>query len=132
MIVLDASAAVALLLNLQPRAARLRERLDRPGESLHVPHFFDVEVAHVRRRYVLRDQVPVRRAQAALRALIELEATRYPHAPLLDRIWELRANLTAYDAAYIALAEALNAPLVTLDERLANAPGHNARIEAHL
>lgn len=129
MIILDASAAVTYLLNLQPDAGRIRARVEQPGESLHVPHLFDVEVLHVLRRYSLRGQITPTRALHAVEALVDLRAIRYPHAPFINSIWELRRNLSAYDATHIALAEALHFPVVTLDARLASAPGHRALVE---
>ena len=100
-------------------------------EALHVPHLFDVEVLHALRRLTLSGLVSESRCHRALKALSDLRVTRYPHAPLVHRIWELRDNLTAYDAAYVALAEALDAPLVTTDGRLARTPGHRARVELY-
>ena len=128
MIVVDASAMLEALLRT-PAAAAVAERLFEPGETLHAPHLIDLEVAQVLRRYAATGQVGAVRCRAALDYLADFPLNRYPHALLLPRIWELRANLTAYDAAYVALAEALEAPLLTRDERLAAAPGHRARIE---
>ncbi len=128
MIVLDASAALEALLRT-PAAARVEERVFAEGETLHAPHLLDLEVAQVLRRYASSRQVAADRCRAALDDLADFPLTRYPHDLLLPRIWELRANLTAYDAAYVALAEILDAPLLTRDERLASAPGHRARIE---
>ena len=128
MIVVDASAMLEALLRT-PAAAAVAERLFEPGETLHAPHLIDLEVAQVLRRYAATGQVGADRCRAALDDLSDFPLNRYPHALLLPRIWELRANLTAYDAAYVALAEALMAPLLTRDERLAAAPGHRARIE---
>lgn len=128
MIVLDASAALELLLGTA-RGAAFGERLVRQGERLCAPHLLDVEVVHVLRRYERAGELTGRRAQAAVSDLADLPIVRYPHVPLLARIWELRANLTGYDAAYLALAEVLDLPLVTCDARLASAPGHRARVE---
>ena len=88
----------------------------------------DVEVIQIVRRYQRLGELSAERGQRAIDDLIDLPVERYPHRPLLTRMWELRANLTAYDAAYVALAEALDAPLVTRDARLAHAP-HRARVE---
>jgi predicted nucleic acid-binding protein len=99
MIVLDASAAVEVLLGSPRHSPVLRSRLARPGESVHVPHLFDLEVLAAIRRYVLRGRVSTDRASHALAALDDLRAARYAHSPFRARIWELRANLTPYDAA---------------------------------
>jgi predicted nucleic acid-binding protein len=126
-IVLDASMALELLLG-GSRAGRLRELL-RSGERLCAPHLLDIEVAHVLRRYQRARALTPSRAGAAIEDLAELPLARHPHTPLLARIWELRDNLTGYDAAYVALAELMEAPLFTCDAKLAAAPGHRARIE---
>ncbi len=128
MIVLDASAVVELLLGTAEGAAVAR-RIDDPSIGLHAPHLLDVEVVQVVRRYVLAGQIGAERGKLAVDLLMALDLTRHDHDILLPRIWELRANLTAYDAAYVALAEALEAPLITFDGRIASAPGHRARIE---
>jgi predicted nucleic acid-binding protein len=129
LIVLDASAAAEMLLAL-PRAAReVRGRVARSGETLHVPHVFDLEVLAAIRRHALRGVLSKHRTTAALRALADLRVTRYSHVPFRSRIWELRENATPYDAAYVVLAEALNAPLVTVDAALAGATGHRAEVE---
>lgn len=128
MIVVDASAVLEVLLNTRV-GARLADRLLAPGETLHVPHLIDVEVAQVLRRYSRTRELDDARGQEALEDLADLPFTRYPHGLLLPRIWELRDNVTAYDAAYIALAEALDAPLVTLDAALKSSRAHRARIE---
>jgi predicted nucleic acid-binding protein len=130
-IVLDASSAVAVLLNLGASAARIRERMDRTDEGLHVPHLFEVEVMNVLRRYALNGSLSTERARLALKRLFDMRITRYPHTALLSRIWELKDNITAYDAAYVALAETLDAPLLTTDRRLAQAPGIRAEVELY-
>ena len=128
MIVLDASAAVDWL--LQTSAGRqIEKRIFSRAESLHAPHLLDLEVAQVLRRLAREGAVSVRRAEEAIRDLLDLRVTRYPHFLLLPRIWQLRHNLSAYDAAYIALAEELGATLLTRDARLASASGHTARVE---
>jgi predicted nucleic acid-binding protein len=127
-IVLDASAAIEVLLRT-PRAWRVERRLYDPGESAHAPHLIDIEVTQVLRRYAQSGQLSAERCRVALGDLTDLPLSRYPHDFLLPRVWELRANLTAYDVIYVALAEALDAPLLTCDRRLAAAPGHRARIE---
>ncbi|HTL26023.1 MAG TPA: type II toxin-antitoxin system VapC family toxin [Burkholderiales bacterium] len=128
MIVLDASVALEVLLRL-PAGVALEERLFRGDESLHAPHLLDVEVAQVLRRYALAGEVDAERCRAALDDLADLSLTRYPHDFLMKRVWDLRDNLSAYDAVYVALAEALNAPLLTRDRRLAKSPGHAALVE---
>jgi predicted nucleic acid-binding protein len=131
LIVLDASAAAEILLALPRAGPQLRERVAQTGETLHVPHVFDLEVIAAIRRHALRGALSGRRAGRALRALGDLRATRYSHAPLRRRIWELRENITPYDAAYVALAEALRAPLVTVDAALAGAAGFRAEVELY-
>lgn len=126
MIVVDASALVDALAAEQPYP-ELRERLS--AGRLHAPHLVDVEVANALRRLAAVGELSVARAADARADFAELIIVRYPHLPLLERIWELRGSLTAYDAAYVALAEMLDAPLVTCDARIAAAPGHRARVE---
>lgn len=111
-----------------PAGVALEERLFAPRETLHAPHLLDVEVAQVLRRYALAGEVEPRRCAEALEDLAAFAITRYPHDFLIPGVWELRGNLSACDAAYVALAEALDAPLLTRDRRLAGAPGHAARI----
>jgi predicted nucleic acid-binding protein len=125
-IVLDASAVIEILLRT-PAGDAIVRRID--GETLALPHLLDVEVAQVLRRYERAGEVTASRARQLLVDLVDLDATRFPHDVLIARVWQLPANLTAYDAVYVALAEALGAPLVTCDGRLARAPGHRARIE---
>jgi predicted nucleic acid-binding protein len=110
-------------------ASRLAERFFAEGETLHAPHLIDVEVAQVLRRYARAGVLGAERGAEALEDLADFPITRYPHQVLLFRIWELRNNVTAYDACYLALAEALGAPLVTRDAKLAAAAGHRAPIE---
>jgi predicted nucleic acid-binding protein len=126
-IVVDASALLEVLLNTRA-APRIADRLFAMGETLHAPHVVDLEVAQVLRRYVAAGAVTATRGAEALTDFADLPLDRYPHQLFLERIWQLRHNLTAYDAAYIALAEALAAPLVTRDAALARA-GHRARVE---
>ncbi len=127
MIVIDASALVDLLLRA-PAARDIQAKIFAPGQTLHAPHLLDIEVAHVIRRHAANGDIGGDRGQAALTDLADLPLQRYPHGLFLPRIWALRNNLTAYDAAYVALAEALGAVLLTRDKRLAAAVGHNARI----
>jgi predicted nucleic acid-binding protein len=128
MIVLDASAAVDWLLQT-PAGRRIENRIYSQNETLHTPHLLDLEVMQVLRRLAQQGVVPVHRAAEAVRDLLDLRITRYPHLVLLPRIWQLRHNFSAYDAAYIVLAEKLGAALVTRDSRLASASGHAAPIE---
>ena len=128
MIVLDASAAIEWLLQ-SPAGVRIDKRIFSPSQSLHAPHLLDVEVAQVLRRYAREKTISELRAEEALEDLRDLPLNRYPHDFLLPRVWELRATLTAYDAVYVALAEVLDAPLLTCDGRIASAPGHHASIE---
>jgi predicted nucleic acid-binding protein len=127
-IVVDVSALLEALLRT-PAAKAAERRLFDPRETLHAPHLLDVEVAQVIRRYAANGEIDGERGRAALADLADLPVHRYPHDFLLPRVWELRSNLTAYDAVYVALAEVLDAPLLTRDRRLAAAPGHHARIE---
>jgi predicted nucleic acid-binding protein len=127
-IVVDASAVLEVLLRT-PVALAIERRLLAAGEALHAPHLIDIEVAHALRRYALAGDMSAKRGREALEDLADLSVRRYPHDVLLPRVWKLRANLTAYDAAYVALAEALGAPLLTRDRRLAGSAGHRARIE---
>ena len=106
----------------------MEDRLFAPGRTLHAPHLVDVEVAQVIRRYAANGEIDGERGRMALADLADFPLRRYPHDFLLSRIWDLRNNLTAYDAAYVALAEALDAPLLTRDRRLAVSPGHHAEI----
>ena len=128
MIVLDASAVLELLL-ATPQGTSVRRRIDSARETLHAPHLIDLEVAQVLRRYMVSKLLRADRARQAIDDFMALDIEKYAHEPLLNRIWQLRANVTAYDAAYLALAEALAAPLLTFDAKLANAPGHSARVE---
>jgi predicted nucleic acid-binding protein len=127
-IVVDASAVIEVLLNT-PAGVRVADHLLADGETLHAPHLLDPEVAQVLRRYALSVELDAARGAQALEDLAALPLSRYPHDVLLPRIWELRHTVTAYDAAYVALAEALAAPLVTRDAALAASRGHAARID---
>jgi predicted nucleic acid-binding protein len=127
-IVVDASALLEVLLRTSA-AKVVEDRLFAPGRTLHAPHLLDVEVAQVIRRYAANGEIDGDCGRMALADLADLSLRRYAHDLLLPRIWELRNNLTAYDAAYVALAEALKAPLLTRDRRLATAAGHRAQIE---
>lgn len=127
MIVLDASALIEVLLR-SGRAHAIERRIFATGETLHVPHLIDIEVAHVLRRFWLLGDLDEERGRAALSDLADFPLARYPHSVLLARMWALRRQLTGYDAAYVALAEALDATLLTCDAKLAGSKGHAARI----
>jgi predicted nucleic acid-binding protein len=128
MIVLAASAAVDWLLQT-PAGQHIEKRLYSRNETLHAPHLIDLEVTQVLRRLAFEGVVSVHRADQAVRDLQDLRMTRYPHLVLLPRIWQLRHNFSAYDAAYLVLAEKLGAAIVTRDARLASASGHAALVE---
>jgi len=128
LIVLDASAALELLLNT-PNAQGIASRVFSARETLHAPHLIDLEVAQVLRRWERSGALAAERASEALEDLSDFPLQRYPHQMLLPRIWALRANATAYDAAYLVLAEVLDATLVSCDTALASVPGHAARVE---
>lgn len=128
MIVLDASAVIDWLLQT-PAGQRIESRIYSHSESLHAPHLLDLEVAQVLRRLVREGAVSIHRADQAVEDLQDLRMTRYPHVVFLPRIWRLRQNLSAYDVAYIALAEQLGATLLTRDTRLASFRNHVAQTE---
>lgn len=128
MIVLDASATIEWLLQ-SPTGVKIDQRIFSPLESLHAPHLLDVEVTQVLRRYVRDKAITARRGQEALEDLADMPLSRYPHDLLIPRIWELRSTLTAYDAAYVALAELLDARLLTCDGKIASASGHHAIVD---
>jgi predicted nucleic acid-binding protein len=127
-IVIDASTVLEVLLRTE-NAGRIEDRIFTPVETLHAPHLVDLEVAQVLRRYCASGIMNPERGWEAVGDFRDLPIIRYPHDAFLPRIWELRHNLTAYDAAYVALSEALSAPLLTRDARLASTSGHYATIE---
>jgi predicted nucleic acid-binding protein len=127
LIVIDASAILEILL-LTSRADRLMDRALGSSDRLHAPELLDIEVAHVLRRLLRHKEITSKRADEALGDFAQLAIERHAHGPLLSRIWELRDVLTAYDGAYIALAEGLDAPLLTCDGKLSRATGHRARV----
>ncbi|WP_342359510.1 type II toxin-antitoxin system VapC family toxin [Terrarubrum flagellatum] len=127
MIVVDASVLVEVLLR-RADAPKI-ERLLFSGRVLHAPHLVDIEATQVIRRHVLMGEVDRARGREAINDLSDFPMRRHSHTSLLAPVWELRDNLTAYDAVYVALAKALDAPLLTRDRRLAAAAGHHARIE---
>ena len=126
--ILDASVIVELVLGTRT-GTRVRRRLSNPHISLHSPELVDLEVLNVLRRFTSSDTVGPARVAAAVERLGELDLRRHRHGPLLQRIWSWRANLTAYDAAYVTLAEVLGGPLLTTDTRMANAPGLTVPVE---
>lgn len=127
-IVLDASIVVEVLLS-STEGKRIVQRLVAEDVPLHAPELLDVEVLHVLRRAIQRGAMTTRRAEQAIRVLELLPLTRHAHGPLRRRCWQLRANLSAYDAMYVALAEGLGARLFTRDVRLGRAPGLAATVE---
>jgi len=127
-IVLDASALLEFLLQT-PLGARVEARLFRDKDELHSPHLVDVEVTQGLRRLARMGEISTDRAAEAIADLAGLDLHRHAHLDLLTRAWKLRENVTAYDAMYVVLAEALDATVVTCDAPLAEAPGHRARIE---
>ena len=128
MIVLDASAVIELLLGTE-QGRVIADRIADPTLGLHAPHLVDVEVAQALRRLVECGELDQHDAACAIEDLRALDLERHAHEPLLDRIWALRKNLTAYDATYVALAEALDAIVLTCDGRLARTPGTGKRVE---
>lgn len=119
--VIDASALVLALIGKTEAADRLRQRLRTRGR--HAPHLIDAEVGNVLRRHEQRGRISTQEAQSALEASRVLVEHRYPHAgPLAELAWAWRANLSFYDALYVALAVRLGVPLITADSRLSRAP----------
>jgi predicted nucleic acid-binding protein len=127
-IVLDASALVELILGSAP-GHRVAARITDPAVGLHIPHLADVEIAQVLRRYTADGDIADGVAATALADFRALDLQRHAHEPLLERVWALRRNVTAYDAVYVALAEALDAVLLTCDGRLARGVRTTARVE---
>ena len=128
MIVVDASALLEFLLQTSV-GARVEARLFRDEDELHAPHLLDVEVVQGLRRLVRTGEVASGRADEAMADLTDLDLIRHAHVDLLPRAWKLRDNISAYDAIYVALAEAIEATIVTCDRPLAKASGHRAQIE---
>ncbi|HEX9875408.1 MAG TPA: type II toxin-antitoxin system VapC family toxin [Gammaproteobacteria bacterium] len=128
MIVLDASALVELIL-VTPVGRSVAARIADPAEGLHAPHLADLEVVQALRRYVREGDIDVETAAVALDDFRALDLQRHAHEPLLGRVWELRQNLTAYDAVYVALAEVLGGVLLTGDGAISRAPGVACDVE---
>ena len=126
--VVDASVVLEALLR-RANAEAVRTRFLAGRETLHAPHLLDIEVAHVMRRYATIGDMDGERGRAALAILADLPLRRYRHDVLLPRVWELRNNFTAYAAVYVALAEALDVPLLTRDQCLAGAARAHVRVE---
>jgi predicted nucleic acid-binding protein len=126
-LVIDASVLLVALTDLHEGGKQARSRLR--GEKLYAPSVIDLEVASALRRLVASKGLGLPEATAAVMDLAVLPVERVPHQQLLERCWEVRSNLTPYDAAYVALAEVLEAPLITADRRLAGAPGLRCRVE---
>ena len=128
MIVLDASAAIDWLLQTAV-GQRIETRIYARGESLHAPHLLDLDVVQVLGRLVREAAVSAQRADQARRDLLDLRVSRYPHFVFLPELWQLRHNLSAYDAVYVALAKRIDATLITRDARLASASIRGVRVE---
>lgn len=127
MLVVDASVVASALGDDGAHGDLARARLR--GHDLAAPELIDLEVVSVLRKQLSAGRLDARRARLAIDDLLDLPIQRAPHAPLLTRCWELRENLTAYDASYVALAEALGSALLTADRRLADAPGTRCPVE---
>ncbi len=128
MIVIDASALLEVLLET-PAAAGVTDWIGIPGETVHAPHLIDLEVAQVVRRLTALRLVEAERGRAALLDLASFPLHRHSHFQLLPDIWQFRNNLTAYDAAYVALSRVLDAPLLTRDGRLVSAARRYATVQ---
>lgn len=128
MIVVDASAMVALLLRTSAAPA-IEARLFGEQQALHAPELIDVEVTQVLRRYSISGQLDTERGRTVMTDLMEFPMTRHPHGVLMQRVWELRHNLSAYDAVYLALAESLDAALLTDDQRLVTATRRHSWVQ---
>jgi predicted nucleic acid-binding protein len=127
-IVVDASALIEVLLRTSSAQA-IEQRLFSSRQAIHAPQLIDVEVAQVVRRYAMVGQIDSDRGRAVLDDLMVFPMWRHSHDVLLPRVWELRNNLSAYDAVYLALAEALDAPLLTHDQRLATATRRHSWVQ---
>ena len=128
LIVVDASAVIEWLLD-SPAGIRVEERMFARDQVIYAPELLYVEVTHGLRRQVLARRLLPLRAEQAITDLLDLEVNHFPHALVLNRVWQLRDSLSTYDAMYVAIAETLEAPLLTCDARIASAHGHRAKIE---
>jgi predicted nucleic acid-binding protein len=128
LIVVDASAVLELLLRTD-KGIKVQERVLDSGDSLHAPHLIDIEVTQTLRRLVSLKEITAVRGKQALEDHVALNIKRAEHKDLLERVWSLRDSVTAYDAAYVVLAEILDGPLITCDAKLARSHGHKARME---
>ena len=128
MIVIDASVLYEAIIET-PYSAAIVDRIFSDDETLHAPHLVDLEIVNTLRRYVLKGELSERSASQAMEDFASIPLKRHTHTGLIPRIWQLRNNLTAYDAAYIALAEMLNVPLITRDTAFASSTGHNVHVE---
>jgi predicted nucleic acid-binding protein len=128
LIVVDASAVLELLLRTE-KGVKVQKRALDSEQTLHAPHLIDVEVSQTLRRLVSLKEITAPRGKQALDDHVALNIKRAEHKDMLERIWSLRDSVTAYDAAYVVLAEILNCPLITCDAKLARSHGHKARIE---
>jgi predicted nucleic acid-binding protein len=126
-VVCDASALFELLLGT--RAGQAVDRVVRGRVGVDAPALFDVEICAAARSRVARGELAASRADELVMDLIALPIVAWPHRPLLDRVWALRGNISAYDAVYVALAEALDARLITADRRLARAAAAVSPVE---
>ena len=120
-VVIDAGVALAALLDDDEHTALAREVMSEG--NLAAPELLSVEVSHLLRKSVSQGLLTAREGRDALLDLLDVVDDFYPHGPFVPRIWELHPNVTSYDPAYVALAEALGAPLATLDRKLCRAPG---------
>lgn len=125
---IDASAMLEALLET-PAGQAISARLFENSGELQAPHLIDLEVTNVLRRYAISRILATERCQQALTDFVNFPIYRHPHEHLLSRIWELRTNLSAYDAAYVALAETLGASLLTHDGKIARSAGHRVQID---
>ena len=128
MIVVDASAVLEMLLGTE-RGVHIADRVLTPEQRLHAPHLIDVEITQALRRLVMLKEIDASRAELALGDYLALVIERHSHVEMLPRLWQLRDALSACDASYVALAEGLQAPLLTCDGKLARAHGHEAIVD---